>query len=106
MSTNNVNEENSCANDNSWENAVWHIDDDTITTTYANVTTTYADIAYACVDDAADQDVAEEQQSTCIYDELCSAKKMCGDCCADTFERERDEQCWENFKMDRKFYNL
>lgn len=77
------------------DNAVCQIDD----------TINYADIAYACIDKDIPQDPVEEhmeEQSTCIYNEICSAQKMCGDCCADEFERERNEQCWENFKLDRK----
>jgi len=87
------------ANDNSLDNAVCQIDD----------TINYADITYACIDQDMQQDPVEErteehmeEQSTCIYNEICSSQKMCGDCCADDFERERNEQCWENFKLDRK----
>ena len=40
--------------------------------------------------------------SRCIYDEICSRTKMCGDCAADEFESQRNEEAWENFKIDRK----
>jgi len=40
--------------------------------------------------------------SMCIYDEICSREKMCGDCAADKFESERNEEAWKNFKIDRK----
>jgi len=98
--------DNSLANDNnSWDNVTWNNDNDVIIN--------YEDIAYACIDQDMQQDSVEErieehmeehteEQSTCIYNEICSSKNMCGDCCADDFERERNEQCWENFKLDRK----
>ena len=34
----------------------------------------------------------------CIYDEICSEKKLCGDCAADQYDREQYEEAWENFK--------
>jgi hypothetical protein len=40
--------------------------------------------------------------ATCIYDEICNRAKMCGDCAADEFESERNEEVWKNFKIDRK----
>jgi hypothetical protein len=40
--------------------------------------------------------------SMCKYDEVCSREKMCGDCAADEFESERNEEAWKNFKIDRK----
>lgn len=40
--------------------------------------------------------------SMCKYDEVCSREKMCGDCAADKFESERNEEAWKNFKIDRK----
>jgi hypothetical protein len=38
----------------------------------------------------------------CIYDEICSKNKMCGDCCMDKYERERYEEDYENYKLDLK----
>ncbi len=40
--------------------------------------------------------------SMCKYYEVCSREKMCGDCAADKFESERNEEAWRNFKIDRK----
>jgi hypothetical protein len=109
------------ADENSWDNAGW-------TSDYIN---NYADIAYACVDDGQHDEQEQEQQdevqeqeqqdevqeqeqqdevqenqvqnSTCIYNEPCSAERMCGDCCIDNFEREQNEDAWKNFKLDRKY---
>jgi len=38
----------------------------------------------------------------CIYDEICSKNKLCGDCAADLYESEQYEEAVENFKLDRK----
>jgi len=38
----------------------------------------------------------------CIYDEICSKNKLCGDCAADEYEREQYEEAYENFKLDQK----
>lgn len=38
----------------------------------------------------------------CKYDEPCCEKKLCGDCAADEFESQRNEEAWENFKLDRR----
>ena len=38
----------------------------------------------------------------CIYDEICSKNKMCGDCAADEYDREQYEEAYENFKLDQK----
>jgi len=43
-----------------------------------------------------------ETVTRCIYDEVCSREKMCGDCAADEFESQRNEEAWENFRLDRK----
>ena len=55
---------------------------------------------------ASQEDAAEvqpvEEQTFCIYEEVCSDKKMCGDCAAYEYERIQYEAAWENFKMDRK----
>jgi hypothetical protein len=40
--------------------------------------------------------------SRCIYDEVCSKEKLCGDCAADEFESQQNEETWENFRLDRK----
>jgi hypothetical protein len=62
-------------------------------------------------EDAEPEDVEPEQtsqevQTFCIYDEVCSEKKMCGDCALDYYERTHYEEEWENFKMDRRIdYN-
>jgi len=47
-------------------------------------------------------DETRKNPATCIYDEICSRAKMCGDCAADEFESERNEEVWKNFKIDRK----
>jgi hypothetical protein len=36
----------------------------------------------------------------CIYDEICSKNKLCGDCSADEYERDKYEEDYENFKLD------
>jgi hypothetical protein len=38
----------------------------------------------------------------CIYNEICSKDKRCGDCVADLYERAQYEEAVENFKLDRK----
>jgi len=38
----------------------------------------------------------------CIYDEICSKNKLCGDCAADEYDREQYEEAYENFKLDQK----
>ena len=38
----------------------------------------------------------------CIYDEVCSKAKLCGDCGMDQYERELYEKAVENFNLDRK----
>ena len=38
----------------------------------------------------------------CIYDEICSKEKMCGDCAMDKYEEERQEEAVEKFNIDRK----
>ena len=38
----------------------------------------------------------------CIYDEICSKDKLCGDCSTDEYEREKYEEDYENFKLDTK----
>ena len=43
-----------------------------------------------------------ETVSRCIYDEVCNKEKLCGDCAADEFESQRNEEAWENFRLDRK----
>ena len=40
--------------------------------------------------------------NTCMYGEICSKNKMCGDCCADDYDREMSEKFWEKFNIDRK----
>ena len=40
--------------------------------------------------------------NTCMYSEICSKNKMCGDCCADDYDREMSEKFWEKFNIDRK----
>ena len=40
--------------------------------------------------------------NTCIYDEICSKDKPCGDCAADLFDREQYEEAVEHFNLDRK----
>jgi hypothetical protein len=42
--------------------------------------------------------VVDKAITRCIYDEICSKKKMCGDCAADEYDREQYEEAWENFK--------
>jgi len=48
----------------------------------------------------------ESSQSTqiikCIYDEICSEDKMCGDCSMDMYERDKYEEDYENYKLDCK----
>ena len=51
---------------------------------------------------ANDTKVNDTKVSMCKYDEVCSREKMCGDCAADEFESERNEEAWKNFKIDRK----
>ena len=36
----------------------------------------------------------------CIYGEICSKNKLCGDCSADEYERDKYEEDYENFKLD------
>lgn len=43
-----------------------------------------------------------EKHNLCIYDEICSKGKLCGDCCMDLYEQEKAEEAWENFKIDRE----
>ena len=50
----------------------------------------------------ANQIKTNQTLSRCIYDEVCSREKMCGDCAADEFESQRNEEAWENFRLDRK----
>jgi len=38
--------------------------------------------------------------SRCIYGEICSKNKLCGDCSTDEYEREQCEEAYENFKLD------
>jgi len=47
--------------------------------------------------------------NTCVYGEICSKEKMCGDCCADSYDRDQYQKkkedmyrFWENFNIDRK----
>jgi hypothetical protein len=42
--------------------------------------------------------VVDKAITRCIYDEICSKKKMCGDCAADQYDREQYEEALENFK--------
>lgn len=39
---------------------------------------------------------------TCIYNEICSEGKMCGDCCADSYDRELSDKFLVEFKIDRQ----
>lgn len=34
----------------------------------------------------------------CIYDEICSKKKLCGDCAADQYDMEKYEEGMENYQ--------
>ena len=52
--------------------------------------------------EVATEEQPVEEQTFCIYDEVCSHQKMCGDCAMDEYEREQYEEGCENFKMDRK----
>ena len=61
--------------------------------TYANIVKKNAQI---------NETKKNESISRCIYDEVCSKEKICGDCAADEFESQRNEEAWENFKLDRK----
>jgi hypothetical protein len=36
------------------------------------------------------------------YNEICSKEKMCGDCSADEYDKERYSQSLEEYKLDRK----
>ena len=38
----------------------------------------------------------------CIYNEICSKNKLCGDCGMDQYDREHYEEAVENFNLDRK----
>lgn len=38
----------------------------------------------------------------CKYDEPCCEKNLCGDCAADEFESQQNQEAWENFKLDRR----
>jgi hypothetical protein len=38
----------------------------------------------------------------CIYNEICSKDKLCGDCAVDLYESEQYEEAVENFNLDRK----
>lgn len=40
----------------------------------------------------------DEPVTRCIYDEICSEKKLCGDCGMDQYEREQYEEARENFQ--------
>lgn len=44
----------------------------------------------------------EEAITTCIYNEICSKKKPCGDCAADQYDREQYEELCEQYKLDQK----
>jgi hypothetical protein len=66
--------------------------------TYANIVKKKNNIA-----DNDNKNVQTNQTiSRCVYDEVCSREKMCGDCAADEFESQRNEEAWENFRLDRK----
>jgi hypothetical protein len=45
---------------------------------------------------------SKASEKTCIYDEICSKEKMCGDCAMDLYEQEKHEEWVENSKLDRK----
>jgi hypothetical protein len=38
----------------------------------------------------------------CIYNEICSKDKLCGDCGIDLYESDQYEAAVENFNLDRK----
>ena len=38
--------------------------------------------------------------SRCIYGEICSEKKLCGDCARDEYERDQYDEEYKNFKID------
>lgn len=38
----------------------------------------------------------------CIYNEICSKDKLCGDCGMDLYESEQYEEAVEKFNLDRK----
>ena len=38
----------------------------------------------------------------CVYNEICSKDKLCGDCGMDLYESEQYEEAVENFNIDRK----
>lgn len=40
--------------------------------------------------------------NTCVYGEICTKTKMCGDCCADNYDREMSDNILENFNIDRQ----
>ena len=42
-----------------------------------------------------------EVQPFCIYDEVCSEKKMCGNCAAYEYERIQYEEAWERRSMGK-----
>jgi hypothetical protein len=41
----------------------------------------------------------------CIYDEICSKDKLCGDCAIDIYENERYAQCVAEYNLDQKMLN-
>ncbi len=44
------------------------------------------------------KEIADKPITKCIYDEICSEKKLCGDCGMDQYDREQYEEGWENFQ--------
>ena len=42
--------------------------------------------------------IKDEAITKCIYDEICSKTKLCGDCAMDQYEREQYEEAWENYR--------
>lgn len=38
----------------------------------------------------------------CKYFKICSREKMCGDCAADVFEMQRNEETWKKFKLEKQ----
>jgi hypothetical protein len=42
--------------------------------------------------------VIDKAITRCIYHEICSKKKMCGDCAADEYDREQYEEALANFR--------
>ena len=47
-----------------------------------------------------DENSQSSQITKCIYDEICSKDKMCGDCSTDMYERDKYEEDYENYKLD------